>query len=100
MADDYEYDSNFAYREVVYRAWSDNEFKLNLLKNPINVLKEFNVALPSNIKEVEIVENTENKIYLVLPNEPEFGDLSEDEIKELLDSMLLTQFVFPSVLDC
>ena len=93
------YDPLYPTREIIFRAWSDDAFKQRLLQEPITVLKEFGAKVPDSITEVRVVENTNNTAYFILPREPDSATgKTEDEIRELLDNMLLTQLVFPTVL--
>ncbi|WP_141502603.1 NHLP leader peptide family RiPP precursor [Paenibacillus luteus] len=56
--------------QIIQKAWEDAEFKKQLLANPKAAVKEaFGVDVPDNI-EVEVVEESANKFYLVLPQNP------------------------------
>jgi len=66
------------YAQLVARAWRDAAFKARLMANPKAVLHEMGLAVPAGV-EVEVVENTAQKITLVLPAAPS-GELSEEEL--------------------
>jgi hypothetical protein len=63
--------------QIIQKAWEDEEFKKQLLENPKKALKEaFNIDVPDNI-ELEAVEETANKLHLVIPPNP--SETSEDD---------------------
>jgi hypothetical protein len=56
--------------QIIQKAWEDAEFKKQLLADPKTAVKDaFGVDVPDTI-EVEVVEETANKFYLVLPVNP------------------------------
>lgn len=56
--------------EIIKKAWEDAEFKKQLLANPKAAVKEaFGIEVPDTI-EVEVVEESANKFYFVLPQQP------------------------------
>ncbi|WP_246096627.1 NHLP leader peptide family RiPP precursor [Paenibacillus sinopodophylli] len=56
--------------QIIQKAWEDAEFKKQLIANPKAAVKEaFGVDLPDAI-EVEVVEESAAKFYLVLPESP------------------------------
>ena len=57
--------------QIIQKAWEDAEFKKQLLANPKAAVKEaFGVDVPDTI-DVEVVEESANKYYLVLPQSPQ-----------------------------
>jgi len=53
--------------QVIARAWEDAAFKQELLRNPrVAVQKLTGVVLPDDF-ELNVVEETQNTLYLVLP---------------------------------
>lgn len=69
-------------RKLIERAWEDEAFKQELLSNPKAVYaKESGEKIPTNI-EIEILQETANKVYLVLPNTPASATTSGGEISE------------------
>ena len=70
-----------AFAKVVARAWSDDAFKAKLLSDPRAVLAEYGVEVPPGVT-VEVVENTGERLHLVLPVAPE-GELSEQELERV-----------------
>lgn len=56
--------------QIIQKAWEDAEFKKQLLANPKSAVKDaFGIEIPDTI-EVEAVEETANKYYLVIPQSP------------------------------
>ena len=75
-------DQEKCFREVIERSWSDRSFRERLKANPKTVLGEMGIQPPHNV-EIQIVENTEDKIYLTLPLSP-VSNTREDEVEEFL----------------
>ncbi|MDE3045513.1 MAG: NHLP leader peptide family RiPP precursor [Verrucomicrobiota bacterium] len=70
------------YAKLIARAWSDESFKQRLRTNPTQALKEFGLHTPPNAY-CEVVENTTNKVYLVIPKKPS-EQLSEEEMRQII----------------
>lgn len=66
--------------QIIAKAWMDPKFKKHLLENPAQVLKENGISIKD--KECEIVENTNQKFYLVLPQKPA-NQLSETDLRDV-----------------
>jgi hypothetical protein len=58
-----------AWREIVARAWSDDEFKLKLIDDPRTVLADAGLPVSQKINYV-VVENEPQLVHLVLPARP------------------------------
>ena len=71
-------ESQKAYGKLVAKAWSDDDFKAQLLSDPMTVFKENDLIIPEGI-EVRMVENTENIRYFILPPEPS-EELTDEEL--------------------
>lgn len=71
-------------RNLIERALQDEAFKQELLNNPKAVYaRESGEELPKNL-EFEVIQETSNKVYLVLPNNPASGveeELSEEALE-------------------
>lgn len=71
-------------QKLVQRAWEDETFKQELLSNPKAVYtRESGEELPKDL-EIEIIQESANKVYLVLPNNPApatEGELSEEALE-------------------
>ena len=74
---------------IVKKAWEDPSFRERLLRNPKEVLQAEIVALQEGVRlpdnlEVQVLEETGNVFYLVLPHTPagiEVGELSDEELE-------------------
>lgn len=67
--------------KIIQQVWSNENFKQELIKNPKTVLaKEFGQEIPEEI-EVEVLQETNNKVYLVLPSNP-IPALDQEELSE------------------
>ncbi|MCG6136865.1 MAG: NHLP leader peptide family RiPP precursor [Nostoc sp. LLA-1] len=72
-------------QKLIQRAWEDEAFKQELISNPKAVFaRESGQEIPGNI-EVEVIQETANKVYLVLPHNPtpavSEGELSEEALE-------------------
>ena len=65
--------------QVVAKAWSDPQFKEQLMKNPEKVLKELGFFIPEG-KQIKICEDTDSILHLVLPEKPK-GEFSMEELE-------------------
>jgi hypothetical protein len=69
---------------IVEKAWADEAFKAALMRDPRATLgEELGVELPEDL-EIEVVEETSRKLYLVLPAKPELPvdrELSDQELE-------------------
>ncbi len=76
-------DMSEALNQVMQKAWSDAEFKKQLMENPRETLAGLGVELPAGLEGVnlKVVENTADTVHLVLPAPPPTEDeLSDDEL--------------------
>jgi hypothetical protein len=56
---------------LVHKAWTDEAFKQELLRNPKQVIeREFSVTLPAEL-EIYIHEQTPTALHLILPMKPD-----------------------------
>ena len=56
--------------QIIQKAWTDPEFKKQLLSNPESAIKDaFGVDIPKGYK-LKVLEETEDTYYLVLPQSP------------------------------
>ena len=72
-------------RKLIEQAWEDEAFKQELLSNPKAAFeKETGQELPKDL-EIEVIQETANKVYLVLPNNPisatTEGELSDEALE-------------------
>ncbi len=76
-------DISEALNQVMQKAWSDAEFKQQLIETPREALAALGVELPAHLAGVnlKVVENTADTLHLVLPAPPTpEGELSDDEL--------------------
>lgn len=70
-------------QKVIDRAQKDPAYRKLLSSNPREAVKsEIGVELPSGL-DIQVVQETAQKIYLVLPPEPVEGALSDDQLESL-----------------
>ncbi|WGV26496.1 NHLP leader peptide family RiPP precursor [Halotia branconii] len=69
-------------QKLIQQSWEDESFKQELLTNPKTVFaRELGQQLPKDI-EIEVLQETDNKVYLVLPTNPISDIKSEVELTE------------------
>ena len=67
--------------ELAVKAWKDEAFMKALKANPkAAIAKEYGMQIPDNI-EVEVIEETPNKLYLRLPPNPGSVELSDEQLE-------------------
>ena len=64
---------------IVERAWKDEAFKENLLKDPKGTLLKLNPNLPADLN-IQVHEESANTLHLVLPKDPSKTELSDKEL--------------------
>ncbi len=79
-----------AYGKLVAKAWANDDFKAQLLSDPMTVFKENDVTIPEKI-EVRMVENTENIRYFILPSESS-DKLTYEELDGAAGGIFLSPF--------
>lgn len=69
-------------RQLIQQAWEDENFKQELLSNPKAVYEsKSGQELPKDL-EIEVLQETANKVYLVLPSNAAPAITSESELTE------------------
>lgn len=69
-------------QKLIQQAWENETFKQELLSNPKAVYaRESGEELPKDI-EIEVLQETANKVYLILPTNPVTANTSEGELSE------------------
>lgn len=67
-------------QQIIEKALKDDAFRMQLIENPAAALHgSFGFNIPEGF-EIEVLEETPQKIYLVLPMNP--GDNTGDELSE------------------
>ncbi len=68
--------------KLIQLAWEDENFRQELLSNPKAVfVRESGQEIPKDV-EIEVIQETANKVYLVLPNNPTPAITNEEELSE------------------
>ena len=68
--------------ELIAKAWKDEAFKQELISNPKAVYaRAIGQELPKHIK-IQVMEETSDTVYLVLPKNPEVSEELSDEALE------------------
>jgi hypothetical protein len=60
-----------AYAKLVARAWSDADFKQDLISDPIRVFEENGIQVPEGA-DIKVVENCEDLTHFILPVKPDW----------------------------
>ena len=81
-----------AYGKLVAKAWSDAEFKMKLLADPMRVFKENSMEVPVGI-EVRMVENTTGVMHFILPPEPT-NELTDEQLNNVNGGYCNCGFIF------
>lgn len=63
-------DIEATWREIVVRAWGDDEFKRKLMADPRTVLADAGLPVSEHVNYF-VVENAPQRVYLVLPEQPD-----------------------------
>ena len=50
--------------------WKDEALKARFMTDPKAVLAEHGIAVPANIIDVNVVENTDNTVHITMPHAP------------------------------
>lgn len=74
-------------QKLIEQAWENETFKQELINNPKAVInRESRQQLPEEL-EVEVLQETANKVYLVLPENPaqiaDEAELSEENLERV-----------------
>jgi hypothetical protein len=87
--------------DLLNRVWSDDAFKARLIASPAEVLAELGFPVPEG--RIEVIEGAApaepvpGTIYVVLPNAPAEGEVSDDDLAKASGGTLLIPH-FPSEL--
>lgn len=79
--------------DIIVKAWRDERFRQNLLKNPKQAIeKEFNITVPNDMN-IAVHEEHEDSLHLIVPSKPSnftAEELSDDELKEVIGGVMAT----------
>ena len=66
---------------LVAKAWQDDSFRQELLSNPRSVLeREFGQTV-SESTNLQVIEESNDTYYIVIPKKPNIEELSEEELE-------------------
>ncbi len=83
------------YGQLIAKAWADEEFKARLKADPKAAMAEVGMDLAEGV-EIEVVESTLEKIYLVIPPKPEpVGELSDEDLEKVAGGIFKTMVKTP-----
>lgn len=85
--------------EIVIKTWTDSEFKTRFLKDPISIFNDYGIGTNKGVKQIQIVENTEDIAYFVLPQKPDLAEISSEDLQNMASRLLEEQLVLPTILD-
>ncbi len=81
MADQQKITRNELEAKLVAQAWKDEAFKQELISNPKVVLeRELGQKMPEST-DIQVLEETGNAFYIVLPQKPSVDELSEEQLE-------------------
>ena len=66
--------------QIVFKAWTDEKFKQQLLADPAAVMKANGIPVPAGIA-VKAVENTDKTVFVTLPTKPH--GITKDELDKV-----------------
>jgi hypothetical protein len=72
-------DQQQKYREIIARAWKDEDFKQKLISNPKKVFGEAGVSFPANLN-VNVHVDTPEAVHFVIPRNPAESELSDEAL--------------------
>lgn len=75
-------------QSVLSKAWEDQNFRKNLLEDPVNTIESFSgvkVMLPEGKTLIVVDQSDSSKIYMNIPVEPnlENMELNEDQLESI-----------------
>jgi hypothetical protein len=80
------------FEQLIARAWADPAFRDELKASPKDTIqRELGVSLPADV-EVEVLQESPTKIYLVIPPAPpgvDSRELSDDELSAVAGGTML-----------
>lgn len=84
--------------EIIVRCWSDDKFKETFKSNPQKVFEEYGIEINKNASKINIVENTTEESYFVLPEKPDSLRFNETELKAYVEELYAVQLVLTTIL--
>jgi hypothetical protein len=72
-------DQQQKFREIIARAWKDEDFKQKLLSDPKKVFGEAGISFPANLN-VNVHVDTPDAVHIVIPRNPAESELSDETL--------------------
>ena len=73
--------------KLIAKTWQDEAFKQQLINNPKAVYaQELGQEIPESLK-IEVLEESANTVYLVLPRKPEVASVEAELSEEALEAI-------------
>jgi len=69
-------------REVITRAWKEEDYKQKLLSNPKGTLEEAGIRFPANVG-LKVHLDTADSVNLVIPRNPAESELSDEALNAI-----------------
>jgi hypothetical protein len=89
------------YAEIVQRAWDDDEFKKELVANPVVAIENFTgkkLNIPANKKLVVRDQTDESMVYIYIPAKPKTDyELNEKQLDMVSGGII--DNCFPDIID-
>jgi hypothetical protein len=69
--------------KVIAKVWSDESFKARLIAEPKKTLEAEGFQFSDQVKQVNVVFNTDESITLVIPQKSSATEISEEDLMNL-----------------
>jgi hypothetical protein len=76
---------------IAAKALDDDEYRQTLVADPTPILRAEGVEVPDGVK-IEVVQNTKDRVYLVLPSEPPTNAELDVNVVELPEMIPFNKF--------
>lgn len=71
--------------KVIAKAWSDENFKQQLMQNPRGTLETYGIKIQEKV-QIKMHENTPSTFHIVIPTKPQ-GELTEEKLHSIAAGM-------------
>jgi hypothetical protein len=68
--------------KVIAQAWSDEDYKRQLLDDPASALAEAGAEVPDGV-QLRVVEDSDTLRHLVIPTAPGEGEIDEQDLERV-----------------
>jgi hypothetical protein len=70
------------FAKLIAKVWTDPAFKAKLQAKPVAAMAEMGLHVPENV-HVEVLEDTYQKVHLVIPVKPSSQELTDEDLSNL-----------------